>query len=184
LEGSGASAPTGVGASPRPGPSYAPAVADQQPTRATDDERSTLLGLLQFQRESFVRKVDGVSDDDARRSPVPSGTSLLWLAKHLSRAEQIWLQHRFTGQVGIDEIFDHDVGPDDTLEAAIERYRTTWVVSDGIVAAASLDDRAVLEPPGDEVNLRWILGHLLEETARHAGHADILRELIDGDTGR
>jgi uncharacterized damage-inducible protein DinB len=159
-------------------------VGDQQPPRTVGDERSTLLGLLQFQRDSFVRKVHGVSDEDARRSPVPSGTSLLWLAKHLSRAEQIWLQHRFSGEVAVDEIFDHDVGPDDTLTAAIERYRQTWAASDAIVAAADLDDRAVREPPTDAVNLRWILGHLLEETARHAGHADVLRELIDGDTGR
>jgi uncharacterized damage-inducible protein DinB len=159
-------------------------VADQQPARGFGDERSTLLGLLQFQRESFVRTVEGISDEDARRSPVPSGTSLLWLAKHLPRAEQIWLQHRFTGELPMHDVFDHTVQPGDTLDAAVERYHQTWAVSDMIIAAASLDDRAVIEPPTDAVNLRWILGHLLEETARHAGHADVLRELIDGEVGR
>ena len=94
-------------------------MADRKPDRTTGDERSTLLGLLQFQRESFVRKVEGISDEDARRSPVPSGTTLLWLAKHLSLAEEIWLRHRFTGELTRDEVFDHTVRPDDTLAGAV-----------------------------------------------------------------
>jgi hypothetical protein len=158
-------------------------MGDQRPDRAIGDERSTLLGLLQFQRESFVRKVHGIDDDLARWSPVPSGTTLLWLAKHLSMAEEVWLRHRFTGELARDEVFDHTVRPGDTLAAALDRYRETWASSDAIVAAAGLEDLARLEPE-DPVNLRWILGHLLEETARHAGHADVLRELIDGRTGR
>jgi hypothetical protein len=158
-------------------------MADRRPARTTGDERSTLLGLLQFQRESFVRNVEGVTDEQARSSPVASGTTLLWLAKHLSFAEEVWLCHRFTGELARDEVFDHDVDPSDTLAAAIDRYRDTWRASRAIVAAADLEDLARLEPE-DPVNLRWILGHLLEETARHAGHADILRELIDQQVGR
>jgi hypothetical protein len=76
------------------------------------------------------------------------------------------------------------VDSEGSLAGAIEVYRATWQRVDDIIAAASLDDlcRAV----GDEspVNLRWVLMHLLEETARHAGHADIIRELLDGTTGR
>ena len=70
------------------------------------------------------------------------------------------------------------------MAAAVDAYRATWVRVDAITAAARLDDwcRDVGDDP--PVNLRWVLMHLLEETARHAGHADILRELIDGDTGR
>jgi hypothetical protein len=76
------------------------------------------------------------------------------------------------------------VHPDDTVTAAVDGYRATWIRVDAVVAAASLD--AECRNVGDEgpVNLRWVLMHLLEETARHAGHADILRELIDGVTGR
>jgi hypothetical protein len=77
------------------------------------------------------------------------------------------------------------VDPDDTLAAAVAAYRTTWTRTDATVSsAASLDEPC--RDVGDEapVNLRWVLMHLLEETARHGGHADILRELIDGETGR
>jgi len=122
-------------------------VADHRPPRPLDDERTTTLALLQFHRESFLRNLEGISDVDARRPMVDSGTSLLWLAKHLAFAEDIWLVQRFTGQPGVNV--------DNTLP-------------DG----------------GPPVNLRWILLHLIGETARHAGHADILREQIDGTTGR
>jgi hypothetical protein len=147
------------------------------------NERETLHALLQYQRESFVRKVDGVDEDAARRPLVPTGTTLLWLLKHMARAETVWIVHRFAGEdvSGIDD----EVQPGDTVATAIDGYRATWTRVDAIVeAAASLD--AECRNVGDDglVNLRWVLVHLLEETARHAGHADILRELIDGVTGR
>jgi Protein of unknown function (DUF664) len=158
-------------------------VADLKPPRLVAGERETVLALLQYQRESFVRKVDGVSDDAARQVLVPSGTNLLWLMKHMARAEMLWIVHRFAGHdlTGPDDT----VQPGDTLAAAVDEYRATWVRVDAVVAeAASLDE--VCRRLGDEtpVNLRWVLVHLLEETARHAGHADILRELVDGATGR
>jgi hypothetical protein len=157
-------------------------MTDQKPPRLVDEERATLGALLQFQRESIVRKVAGVDDDTARWSPVVTGTSLLWLLRHLARAEALWVCRRFAG---LDvALADDAVGPDDTVADAIREYRATWSRVDTIVASASLDDRC--RDVGDEspVNLRWVLAHLLEETARHAGHADILRELIDGETGR
>jgi len=158
-------------------------VPDLKPPRPVAGERETLLGLLGYQRESFVRKVSGVSDDDARRAFVTSGTTLLWLTKHLARAETLWIVARFAGDAGAD--FDDTVGPDDTLAGAIDTYRATWARVDAIVAAAP-DLDAMCADTGAEspVNLRWVLMHLLEETARHAGHADILRELIDESTGR
>jgi uncharacterized damage-inducible protein DinB len=121
---------------------------DQRPPRLVGEERETLHALMQYQRESVVRKVDGLDEESARRRLVGSDTTLLWLVKHLAYAESLWIHHRFAGE---------DVAvTDDSLQ------------------------------PGDDppVNLRWVLTHLLEETARHTGHADILRELIDGDTGR
>jgi hypothetical protein len=146
----------------------------------SQDERSTLLALLRFQRASFVRKVTGVSEDAARVVLVASGTTLLWLTKHLARSEAIWVLERFAGQ-GIEPV--PTVGPGDTLAGAIIIYRNTWAMVDAVIEDASLDD---LYSADDEaaVNLRWVLMHLLEETARHAGHADILRELIDRSTGR
>jgi len=157
-------------------------VADLKPPRSEAGERETLLALLQYQRESFVRKVSGVTDADARREYVASGTTLLWLMKHMARAEQLWIVQRFAGEVA--DLLDDTVRTDDSVAAAIDAYRATWTRVDAIVAGASLDDAC--HDTGNEsmVNLRWVLMHLLEETARHAGHADILRELVDGNTGR
>ena len=138
---------------------------------------------MQYQRESLVKKVEGVSDEDARRALVPSGTTLLWLMKHMARAELLWIAHRFAGEDLADA--DDTVQPGDTLAVAVEFYRATWHRVDAIAADAhSLDDPCRNLGDDSPVNLRWVLMHLLEETARHAGHADILRELIDGDTGR
>ena len=157
-------------------------MTDLRPPRLDSDERQTLLALLQYQRESLVRKVDGVDAEAARRAFVGSGTTLLWLMKHIAHAETLWIVERFAGE---HADLDGAVTADDTIAAAIDAYRDTWVRVDAIVSASSLDDRcrglAADEAP---VNLRWVLMHLLEETARHAGHADIIRELIDGSTGR
>jgi uncharacterized damage-inducible protein DinB len=158
-------------------------VADQKPPRLAGGEAETLRALLQYQRESLVRKVADLDDASARRSPVGSGTSLLWLVKHMARAEITWVLHRFAGQ---DTVIPGDQPePGDTLAAATGVYRQAWQQVDAVAfAGASLDElcrRPETDPP---VSLRWVLMHLLEETARHAGHADILRELIDGRTGR
>ena len=155
---------------------------DHKPSRAVDDERTTLVDLLQFQRESVVRKVAGVDEEAARRPLVPSGTTLLWLVKHLAGAEIIWVLRRFAGEDV--PVPDPSPQPGDTVAGAVALYQETWRRVDEVVAAAAVDDLA--RQPGGEgaVNLRWVLAHLLEETARHAGHADILRELIDGQTGR
>jgi len=157
-------------------------VPDTRPPRLTGGERETLVGLLRFQRESLVRKVTGVGDAAARSSPVGSGTTLLWLVKHLAGAEVSWLVRRFAGQ---DVPWpDETVTPEDTVTSAIEGYRAAWRLVDPVLDGADLDDLARRTDGQPAVNLRWILAHLLEETARHAGHADILRELIDGETGR
>ena len=155
---------------------------DRYPPRCAGDERGSLLALLQFQRESFVRKVSGVDDAAARWSPVPSGTSLLWLTKHLAGAEAVWVLQRFVGRP--DVVRDDQVAEGDTLEGAVDAYRATWRVVDEVVRAASLDDRPRADDREPPVDLRWILLHLLEETARHAGHADVIREQLDGSTGR
>lgn len=142
-----------------------------------------MLALLQYQRDSLVRKVTGVDDAAARRALVGSGTTLLWLMKHMAHAESLWIERRFTG--GTADLGDDTVDSADSLAAAVEAYRATWTRTDAIVSsAASLDETC--RDVGDEapVNLRWVLMHLLEETARHGGHADILREMIDGETGR
>ena len=156
-------------------------MADQRPPPLAADERATALSLLQFQRESFVRKVEGLDDDTARQPLVPSGTTLLWLTHHLAFAEHIWIVHRFAGE---ELTIANEVADDESLGSAIDLYRATWTRCDAIVADSDLDDVCTIAERGGEVNLRWIVGHLLEEVARHAGHADILRELLDGQVGR
>jgi uncharacterized damage-inducible protein DinB len=158
-------------------------VADQKPPRLAGGEAETLRALLCYQRESLLRKVQGLDEAAARRRLVDSGTSLLWLIKHMASAEVTWVLYRFAGQ---DVAIPADQ-PDaaDTVTSVTAAYRAAWRQVDQVAFGdASLDElcrRADADPP---VSLRWVLTHLLEETARHAGHADILRELTDGQTGR
>jgi hypothetical protein len=156
-------------------------VPDRKPPRVDGSDRETVLALLQYQRDSLVGKISGVDEGAAAISPVDSGTTLLWLVKHMARAETLWVAIRFAGR---DMPLTGDAaGPDDSLASLGEEYQAAWAVTDAIVAAARLDDLCA-GPVDEPVRLRWVLMHLLEETARHAGHADILRELIDGSTGR
>ena len=157
-------------------------VTDRKPPRLAGTERETLLALLQYQRDSLIRKVDGVDEEAARRSPVGSGTTLLWLLKHLAQAEIRWIVIRFAG---LDAALPADtVQPGDTVASVIASYRAACAQADAVARTAGLDEPCRGDDSGEPVNLRWVLAHLLEETARHAGHADILRELIDGSTGR
>jgi uncharacterized damage-inducible protein DinB len=154
-------------------------VTDHKPPRLVGDETAIILALLRYQRESFLRKVADIDDELASRSPVASGTTLLWLTNHLADAERIWLLHRFGSTDRVD-----DPPHATTMAAASERYRATWSVTDRVIAASNLDTECPPFDDGPAVSLRWILLHLIEETARHAGHADILRELFDDTAGR
>jgi uncharacterized damage-inducible protein DinB len=157
-------------------------VPDVKPPRSTGDDRDVLTLSLQYLRESFVRKVTGVDEAAARQSPVASGTSLLWLIKHLAYAERVWIIHRFAGG---ERPALAVVTADDTVDGALSTYRDTWKIVDAVVASApNMDELSGIPDDRGLVTLRWILVHLVEETARHAGHADILRELIDGISGR
>jgi hypothetical protein len=150
---------------------------DLKPPRFAGDERANLLELLRFQRESVLRKIDGVSDDDAARRLVGSATTLLWLVDHLARAELLWVLTRFCGGPA------EDLASPGDLAAAARAYRATSARVDVILDSADLEARCAHADYAD-TPLRWVMAHLLEETARHAGHADIIRELIDGSTGR
>ena len=168
-------------------------MADLKPPRLARGEADTVRALLQYQRESLVRKVTGIDEDSARWSPVGSGTSLLWLITHMADAEVTWVLRRFAGQdpapsadpPSADAAQSAGRAEAGTLQAAVDAYRQVWRRVDAAAfSGAALDEPCRRPDAGPPVTLRWVLMHLLEETARHAGHADIIRELIDGATGR
>jgi hypothetical protein len=157
-------------------------VPDLKPPRVNAGERETLQALLQYQRDSLIRKITGTDETAARRPVVGSGMTLLWLVKHMARAEIVWVLVRFADQDV--PVPDDALQPGDTIPGVVSGYRAACSQADAITRSASLDEPCRGLAGESPVNLRWVLMHLLEETARHAGHADILRELIDGTTGR
>lgn len=146
-------------------------------------EKETLLDFLDYLRESVIVKISGVSEEAARRSPVPTGTCLLGLVKHLTTVEVLWFQIAFAGR---DVAAAGEVDAGDTVASAVAAYRDAIRSSNSIVDGQDDLDRLcakALAAP-EPLSLRWLLVHMVEETARHAGHADIVREQIDGVTGR
>ena len=157
-----------------------------------DDERTMLNGFLDWQRAVAERKVDGLSDADATRPMPPSGLSLLGIIQHLGWAECLWFPFRLAGEDVDLEIKpgggnDHTflLAPDATVESVLAYYRAQTERARAVVAGIpSLDQLAAREHSRyGRVTMRWVLLHLIEETARHNGHLDLMREAIDGRTG-
>jgi ribosomal protein S18 acetylase RimI-like enzyme/uncharacterized damage-inducible protein DinB len=157
---------------------------DHRPPKLAAGERDTLLAFVAYLRECLVAKLDGVSEMDARRPMVSSGTSLLGLVKHVAGAEHRWIAYTFAGGPA-DEIPDEELVDGDTITSVIAAARAVGAQTERIVAACDDVETPAVETLGRRpVTLRWILVHLVEEIGRHAGHADILREQIDGTVGR
>jgi uncharacterized damage-inducible protein DinB len=140
-----------------------------------------LRNFLDFYRETMVMKIEGLTEEQARWAPTEHANSLLNLIVHLTGVERGWFQFTIGGRE-IDRDRDAEFEKlDVTVEEAVANYRAECrrsnVVLDGV---GSLDDPAKAETG---YSVRWILVHMIEETARHAGHADITRELIDGSVG-
>jgi hypothetical protein len=158
---------------------------------ATADERDALAGFLDRQRDALIRKVRGISDVDARRAPTESSLSLLGLLKHSAVWEDRWFQVVVAARALPDgwperkspipeEDFVVDDG--DTVEQWVACYEEAAERSRQIVASVQLDDSCARTDIID-CNVRCVLLHMIEETARHAGHADIIRETLDGSRG-
>lgn len=159
----------------------------------TGDGLATLRGFLDFQRATRQMKCAGMDADQlARRAVEPSSLSLLRLVRHLADVERSWFHH-FAGEV-TEPIFYTRAEPDldihgaradpGDVDTAFDRWRTECAHSDEIIAAAPLE-RTFFRPRhgGETISLRWILVHMIEEYSRHNGHADLLRERLDGSTG-
>jgi hypothetical protein len=148
------------------------------------DERAGLAAFLDEQRAALLRKLDGLSDEQAVRRPTASDFCLLTLVKHVAHVERRWFQL---------EVAWRDVPglwpPPDDRELRLEDGDTVASVR-ALYESVIAENRTILDEVTDldavsknGLNRRWVLLHLLEELARHAGHADIIRESIDGVTG-
>lgn len=155
----------------------------------TGSERQVLEAFLDFHRQVLVSKLDGISEDEARDRRVPSKTTLAGLIKHMIGVERGWFQEVLAGRRpedigpnvgGGDESWD--LAEDETVSSLIKEYGQTCEQSRQTAARFAIDD-AVPEPDLGQVSLRWVYVHMIEETARHVGHADILREQTDGTAG-
>jgi uncharacterized damage-inducible protein DinB len=156
------------------------------------DERTTLEGWLDFHRATLAIKCEGLDDKQAAEASVPpSGVTLTGLVQHLAEVERNWFQRVLAGQ-DAPPIYDpqadpngpdggFDLAEDATLAGALATWRTELARARDLCAARVLTDTGRFM--GQAVSLRWIYVHLIEEYARHNGHADLIRERIDGTTG-
>ncbi|MEV4921764.1 DinB family protein [Streptomyces roseoverticillatus] len=166
----------------------------------TADERTTLESWLDFQRATLARKVAGLTDEQARDAAAPPSTlSLLGLVQHMGEVERQWFRRVLQSETApplygpgaggearsAEDLGDADAGlavaPDASLAEAVAVWREE--IARARAAYAPLSLNAVGTVRGQEVSLRWIFLHMIEEYARHNGHADLLRERTDGETG-
>jgi uncharacterized damage-inducible protein DinB len=157
------------------------------------DERTVLMTMLNYTRDTVHAKCAGISQENAARAPLPGSplTTICGLVSHLRWVEHSWIEHKMLG--GPDEGPWTDEDPDREMRIAVDlpmthllsEYRDACRRHDQLIAGLDLDSpsRGELGWRSEPVTLRWILFHLIEETARHNGHLDILRELADGVTG-
>jgi hypothetical protein len=151
-------------------------------------ERDMLRGFLDWYRAVVTNKLVGLSLEQASQVMTPTGLSPLGILKHLASSEAGWLRGCFAGQPVPAEVAGPQsfrVAPHDTIDSVVAVYRDECTHSCQIADAATSLDQLSARPadPHGHVSLRWILIHLLEETARHAGHLDLMRETLDGRTG-
>jgi uncharacterized damage-inducible protein DinB len=161
------------------------------PTIPADSRAEVFLGYLGYFREVLLSKVEDLPDDEVRRSRLPSGWTPIELVKHLTHVERRWVVWGFEGQDVSDPWADHRDGrwfvpPDQPLGEVAQELRTQAATTNRVVRAHDLTD---VGQPGERWDgaepapLERVLFHLLQEYARHAGHIDIVREMVDGRVG-
>jgi uncharacterized damage-inducible protein DinB len=161
--------------------------SQRQPTPRTDDgELATALAFLGFARSCLLKKVEGLDEEQLRRRLVVSDTSLLGLVQHCAAGERWWFAHHVGGDPSYaDTDFSMVVPEDRSAAEVLEDYRAAVAEADRHIAAAGSPETLTVVPvDGRPKTLRWVLAHMTSEVVRHVGHADILREQIDGVTGR
>ncbi|MFI6651250.1 DinB family protein [Streptomyces sp. NPDC050529] len=158
------------------------------------EHKKDLHVYLQDARDAFLWKLDGLSEYDIRRPLTPTGTNLLGLVKHVTGAEAFYFGDVFGRPVDAPELWiageaepnaDLWATADETRADTVAHYRRVWAHSDATIDALDLDATGLLPGgEGKELTLHRVLVHMVAETQRHAGHADVVRELIDGATGQ
>ncbi|MEU1389239.1 MULTISPECIES: DinB family protein [unclassified Nonomuraea] len=148
-------------------------------------EKESLHASLDRHRDVIVWKLQGLGEEQVRRPMTPSGTSLLGIVKHLAAVEYGWFCSTF-GRESEPLWFapedDFAIGERETTEQIVAFYGRARAAADKVISDLPLDEPGT-SWAGRRVTLRWVLIHMIEDTVRHAGHMDILRELIDGATG-
>ncbi|MET8120740.1 DinB family protein [Micromonospora sp. NPDC005189] len=166
---------------------------DRTPEPLVGDERTMLEGWLDYHRETLLQKCAGLTAEQLRTASVePSSLSLLGLVLHMTDVERSWFRQRFAGEV-LPDLFDYDTDNDADFhaaadadpEAAFATFRGEVEAARAATAGRSLDETFQLtRSDGNRTfSLRWAYVHMIEEYARHNGHADLIRERIDGVTG-
>lgn len=168
-------------------------MADRVEPPLAAGEKATLVGFLDYQRATLRHKCEGLSPDELiRAASPPSPLRLLGLVRHLTEVEHWWLSQVYAGDEGFDTYAaerDHDADllvahADPAVVAATwQRWEEQLRHSDAIVSGSDLDAPAANAVSEGVPSLRWVLVHLIEEYSRHNGHADLLREAIDGAVG-
>jgi len=161
-----------------------------------DELKAILQRYLQSARDAVLWKLDGLAPYDVRRPLVPTGTNLLGLVKHLAGVEFGYFGEVFGRPVAdppdwldaMDDVPNIDLfaTADESTESIVALYRRAWAHTDATIAALDLDATGAVgwwHPERREVSLQQILVHVIAETHRHAGHADLVRELVDGEVG-
>lgn len=147
------------------------------------DDQELLLQWLAYLRGAVLRNLEGVNDAQARWTPDGKLIPLIGIVHHLTRVEWRWIDGGFGGADVSRSEGEFRPGPEVDLEGVVSAYRERATATD--VTVRSMDLKRLSDPEGwaEGKDLRWVLLHLINETARHAGHADATRELLDGRTG-
>lgn len=159
------------------------------------DEATLLHSFLDWYRAVLIRKAEGITDADALTQLPPSELTLLGLVRHMAEVERGWFRRRFTAQDAPplyysddDNDGDFHTSETDTMADALAALRTEIAYAQAVTTGVSMDTLAAAIPPDQRIpgwqpSLRWILIHMIEEYARHCGHADLLRQAADGAVG-
>ena len=149
----------------------------------SNDEKELLLQWLGYLRRTVLRKLDGLDDARSRWTPEGQLIPLLGIVHHLTRVEWRWIDGGF-GDVDVTRSEEEfRPGPDLDLDVVVRSYRERATATDAFVRSVDLSRSSDPDGWAEGKDLRWVLLHLIAETARHAGHADATRELLDGMTG-